>query len=371
MNTVRQFIENWRQRFDGAGIEDARLNVELLVAHVLGVSRGGVKARLDESLDLAHEAAIETLCDRRLSREPVDYILGEREFFGRKFQVQPGVLIPRPETEQIIELAQRQISADIQGWAADIGCGSGALAVTLALEFPRLRVLATDLHPVPLVVTRRNAVALGVADRVFCARMDGLSAISPAPLFDLIVSNPPYVTPQDYPTLQPEVRDHEPKEALVGGVGGVEILERLIGEVAVRLKAGASCYFEHGMEQGSELREAAARAGLAQPHTEKDPAGRDRILVARRLPMDFYALVTLEFDDSVDHISRAMFAERLAEYSWRKLPGGWVIEFEARSRHGRDGMVENQLKLACQYARFERAALNASVTFSENEPPQA
>ncbi|MCB9895442.1 MAG: peptide chain release factor N(5)-glutamine methyltransferase [Planctomycetes bacterium] len=281
MATIRQFIEDWRRRFDDAGIEDARLNVELLVAHVLGVSRGGVKARLDETLEVAREAAIETLCDRRLSREPIDYILGEREFFGRKFQVQPGVLIPRPETEQIIELVQKH-TPDAKGWAADIGCGSGALAVTLALEFPGLRVMATDLHPIPLVVTRRNAMALGVADRVFCVRMDGLSAISPAQLFDLIVSNPPYVTPSDYPGLEPEVLDHEPREALVGGIGGVEVAERLIGQIPARLKPGAFCCIEHGMEQGPELRQAAELAGLVEPVTVRDAFGRERFLFAHR-----------------------------------------------------------------------------------------
>jgi release factor glutamine methyltransferase len=282
MGTVRQFIDDWRQRFSDAGIEDTRLNVELLVARVLGVNRGGVKARLDETLDLATEASIETLCDRRLSREPVDYILGEREFFGRKFHVQPGVLIPRPETEQIIELAKQQLAADTKGWAVDIGCGSGVLAVTLALEFPKLRVLATDLHPLPLLVTRRNAEALGVGDRVWCVRMDGISALRPSPLFELIVSNPPYVTPQDYPGLEPEVLNHEPREALVGGLGGMQIAQRLIGEIPARLKPGASCIMEHGMEQGAELRQAAEHAGLIEPRTVRDAFGRDRFLVAHR-----------------------------------------------------------------------------------------
>lgn len=279
MTSIRHFIEEWRERFIGAGIEDARLNAELLLAHALDVRRDDLLTRLDESLPAETLKRANTLCARRLKREPVDYIIGRREFFGREFHVEPGVLIPRPETEQIVELAQQRLPRDFTGVAVDIGCGSGALAVTLALEFPRLRVLATDLHAVPLGVTRRNANALGA--RLWYAQMDGLAALRPAPLFDLVVSNPPYVLPEDFAGLQPEVRDHEPREALVGGKDGIEICLRLLTEIAPRLKPGGWLYMEHGMTQGEQLREAATRAGLKQARTVKDYAGLDRILEAR------------------------------------------------------------------------------------------
>lgn len=279
MTSIRHFIEEWRERFIGAGIEDARLNAELLLAHALRARRDDLLTRLDESLPADALKHAGMLCERRLKREPVDYIIGRREFFGREFHVEPGVLIPRPETERIVELALERLTRDFTGCAVDIGCGSGALAVTLALEFPRMRVLATDLHAVPLDVTRRNAQALGA--RLWYAQMDGLSAIQPAPLFELVVSNPPYVLPEDYAGLQPEVRDFEPREALVGGKDGIEICVRLLHEIAPRLKPGGLLYMEHGMTQGEQLREAAARAGLKEARTVKDYAGLDRILEAR------------------------------------------------------------------------------------------
>lgn len=279
MTSTRQFIETWRERFNNEAIDDARLNAELLLAHVLSVPRGELAMRLDDDLPRDVESQAEALCSRRLKREPVDYIIGHREFFGREFYVEPGVLIPRPETELIIELVRKQCPG-VSGWAADIGCGSGALAVTLALEFPSLKILATDISPTPLKVTRRNAEKHGVASRVFCVRMDGLSATRPVPTFDLIVSNPPYVSPADYPELQPEVRDHEPEEALLGGREGLAVAEHVLSHVAQRLKPGAYVFLEHGMEQGSALVATAANLSLRNPHTVSDYAGLDRILVA-------------------------------------------------------------------------------------------
>lgn len=275
MTSIRQFIEDWRLRLQQANVDDARLNVELIVAHVLGGTRGDVKARLDESFDASTLERLRALCERRLKREPVDYIIGHREFYGRKFLVEPGVLVPRPETEMIIDLAKELLRAD-GGWAVDIGCGSGALAVTLALELPQLRVIATDLFPTPLKVTGMNADKLGA--HVFRARMDGLSALGGR--FDLIVSNPPYVKPEEFTELEPEVRDHEPEEALVGGAGGLAVAERILADVAARLKPGAHVIMEHGMTQGAELRAAATQAGLIDARTVKDQAGLDRFLVA-------------------------------------------------------------------------------------------
>lgn len=275
MTSIRQFIEDWRVRLQQADVEDARLNVELLVAHVLGGTRGDVKARLDDSFDASTLARVKSLCERRLKREPVDYIIGHREFYGRKFLVEPGVLVPRPETEMIIDLAKELLRAD-GGWAVDIGCGSGALAVTLALELPQLRVIATDLFPTPLKVTGMNADKLGA--HVFRARMDGLYALGGR--FDLIVSNPPYVKPEEFTELEPEVRDHEPEEALVGGAGGVAVAQSILADVAARLKTGAHVIMEHGMTQGEELRVAATQAGLINARTVKDQAGLDRFLVA-------------------------------------------------------------------------------------------
>lgn len=230
----------------------------------------------------SHELAAEQLRafddmqSRRESREPVDYILGEREFYGRMFAVRPGVLVPRPETETMIDLLKKELPAPA-GLAADIGCGSGALAVTLALEFPGLRVLATDISATAVAVTFENANRLGA--RVYLARMDGLSAA--AGPFDLIVSNPPYIDPADAEGLQPEVLEHEPHEALFGGEGGTEVAARLLTQVARLLKPGGLCLFEHGFNQGETLRKLATTAGLKDARTLPDMAGLDRVLWAR------------------------------------------------------------------------------------------
>lgn len=255
--------------------------MELLLAHVLGVDRGALMGMTGRELTQAQATQLEVLCARRARREPLAYLLGHWDFWGRRFTVKPGVLIPRPETEALIALAKKLLPPDTRGWAVDIGCGSGVLAVTLALEFRHLHVLALDLCPAPLQVTAENARAHGVASRVRLARMDGLAALRPEPTFELIVSNPPYVTPEDYPGLQPEVRDFEPQAALVGGPAGLEIPQRLIGQIAKCAKPGAPVLMEHGMEQGAALRQAAAMAGLKDIRTEKDYAGLERILVAR------------------------------------------------------------------------------------------
>lgn len=279
--TIRQSTDHWRAAFAAAGVDSPRLTIELLLAHVLGADRGAWLGMADRELSLAQAAQLDALCTRRVRREPLAYLLGHWDFWGRRFAVRPGVLIPRPETEGVIAQAKQLLPPDTRGWAVDIGCGSGVLAVTLALEFKHLRVLALDLHGTPLQVTAENARAHGVAGRVNLARMDGLAALRPAPLFDLVVSNPPYVTPEDYSGLQPEVRDHEPQVALVGGPAGLEFPKRLIGQIARCAKPGALVLMEHGMEQGAALREAAAGVGMKDIRTDKDYAGLDRILVAR------------------------------------------------------------------------------------------
>ena len=276
---IRDFISHWRTRLADAGVEDPRLTIELLLVHVLGGNRGELIARMDDILDTSTLARLEAMCARRAAREPIDYVIGEREFRARAFKVRPGVLVPRPETELIVDLALKLLPRDTQGWAADVGCGSGVLAVTLALEFPALMVLATDISETPLKVTRENAERLGVSERVCCARMDGLSAAGGG--FALVVSNPPYVNPADAPTLDPEVIDHEPHEALFGGPDGLAVAQRVLAHVAERLMPGGLLLMEHGMEQGASLREAATRAGLKAPRTHPDHAGLDRILEAR------------------------------------------------------------------------------------------
>jgi release factor glutamine methyltransferase len=279
MPTVAQVLSEYSRRFADAGVDSPRLNAELLLARTLDVDRGRLMGMGAHELAADEESRFLAMAKRRLLHEPIDYILGEREFYGRAFRVRAGVLIPRPETETIIDIVRRECSG-LSGWAADIGCGSGALAVTLALELPNLRVLATDISETALQVTRENAQVHGVASRVFCARMDGLSAARGG--FVLIVSNPPYVDPADAASMQPEVRDYEPPEALFGGRGGLEIAERLLRQAAVKLNPGGHCLFEHAFNQGEAMRAIASSAGLSGVRTVNDMSGLERVLVARR-----------------------------------------------------------------------------------------
>lgn len=277
MLSVRDILEKTIARFTRAGVDSPRLNAELLLARALGVTRGELLGAGDRKLAPGHMAKFDALAARREAREPIDYILGEREFYSRTFVVKPGVLVPRADTETIVDTLKRELPA-AAGLAADIGCGSGALAITLALEFPRLRVLATDISQVALLVTRENADRLGA--KVWCARMDGLGATRAC--FDLVVSNPPYIDPSEADGLQPEVREHEPPEALFGGKGGVEIAARLLVDTAEHLKPGGLCLFEHGFNQGKAMRALAGQAGLRGARTVQDMAGLDRVLVAHK-----------------------------------------------------------------------------------------
>lgn len=367
---VRQIVEESTKRLANAGVDSPRLNAELLLAHVLDLSRGALRAMSDRPLTPEELRAFEALTKRRLSREPIDYILGEREFYSRSFIVRPGVLIPRPETETIIDIVKAEMT-DASGLAADIGCGSGALTVTLAAEFPRLRVLATDISAIALGVTRENAARHRVASRVCRARMDGLSAAAVG--FDLIVSNPPYIDPAEADSLQPEVRDYEPPEALFGGPGGLETARRLLKQARERLKPGGLCMFEHAFNQGERMKVLAKEAGFEDVRTERDPSGLDRVLVARagggQMMNDFYAVVVVDFAEAVDRTSRAMFAERMAEHDWEPTaPNAWSATFEARSRHGREQSVRNMVQLAAAFARIEAGQFKATVLFSDDEP---
>jgi release factor glutamine methyltransferase len=278
MATVSELLVRFKRQFQQADVGSPRLTAELLLARVLGVSRGELRALGARELTTAETRLFEALAQRRLSREPIDYILGEREFYGRRFNVRAGVLVPRPETETIIDIVKRELPG-YTGWAADIGTGSGVLAVTLAAELPGIRVLATDVSLRALLIARENARLHGVADRVHFARMDALSAVRAR--LGLIVGNPPYIDVAEVNSLQPEVRDHEPPEALFGGHEGLQTPRRFIEHAAAHIAPGGWCLLEHAFNQGPTMREMAAAAGLRDARTVKDMTGLDRVLIAR------------------------------------------------------------------------------------------
>ena len=236
-------------------------------------------ARDDQAVSPAEAARYAALLARRLGGEPVAYLLGEKEFFGRRFAVDPRVLIPRPETEHVVESALG-LPLPPAPLVLDLGTGSGCLAVTLALELRGARAVASDLSPGALAVAAGNARRHGVAGRVAAVASD-LSAAFDLAAFDLVVSNPPYVDAADAPGLSPEVTAFEPHQALFPPGGGDSILERLLGECA-RLRPGVPLVVEIGSGQLAAASGHAAAAGLDVTAVRRDYAGVPRVLVLQR-----------------------------------------------------------------------------------------
>lgn len=259
-----------RQALERAGIApiEAAVDADLLARTVLGWDRARLLASLADPAPPEFHASYAKVVARRERREPAAYIVGRREFWKRDFEVGPGVLVPRPETELIVEEALTRTTRH-SALIADVGTGSGCLAVTLALEIPRARVVATDTSRAALELARRNADHHGVADRVELVETDLLTNVDAR--FDLIVSNPPYVPASDMAGLPPEVRDYEPAEALAGGADGLDVIKALLLEAESRLRDDGLLIFEFGF--GQEERVAAAVA--SRPAFRLDAMRRD------------------------------------------------------------------------------------------------
>lgn len=282
--TVGESVVWAEKELSSAGVDSPRLCAELLAAQAFGLSRLGLIMRAKDKPSDEQQEAFRALVSRRAKGEPAAYILGEREFFGLPFAVTPAVLIPRPETECIVEEAMRLFPKDAPIRFADFGTGSGALAVTLAHEFPASHGLAVDLSGHALEVARKNARTNAVEDRLefSCADFTALQ-LEPGSL-DLIVSNPPYVTEAEYAQLSHEVRGFEPREALVSPDEGLAHLRGLLPVAARALKPGGWLLCEHGSAQGPVALALAQGSGLDLDSAEtlRDYAGLDRILKLRK-----------------------------------------------------------------------------------------
>ena len=280
-----QSVVSARERFIRAGIppDQAAIDAEVLARHALGWDRSTYLTRREEPLAPEAATPYETLIVRRERREPVAYITGRREFWNLEFIVSPAVLIPRPESEFIIEASLARLGDKSRAWViADVGTGSGCLAITLAHELPAARVTATDISPVALGVARDNAVRLGVSDRVTFVQTSLLGdALGP---FDLIVANPPYVPLSHSTTLSPDVRDYEPSQALYGhGDDGLEEARALLAQAPSRLTPNGVLLMEFGFTQADAVRDALRQVpGLEPIEILRDLQGHERTLVARR-----------------------------------------------------------------------------------------
>jgi release factor glutamine methyltransferase len=249
--TIYDLVRGARDRFVSAGISAnlANLDAEVLARQVLGWDRARFLADRDNRASTVFLLNYEPLVARRERREPVSYILGTREFWGLGFEVGPDVLIPRPETELIVEETLALVGRDSSPIVMDVGTGSGCIAIALAREIPGARVIATDVSRYALEVARRNAVQHGVADRIRFVETSFLDGINGAA--DIIVSNPPYVPLVSEPGLTPEIRDYEPRVAVYAGEDGLEGLRSVIHSAIERLVPGGWLVMEFGCGQDS------------------------------------------------------------------------------------------------------------------------
>jgi release factor glutamine methyltransferase len=266
---------------DGKGVENPRLDAELLIGHVLGLPRMQLYMQFERLLTEAELEKIRPVVKRRGQREPLQYILGEVEFFHVKLKVDRRALIPRPETEQLCELIT-QLQPDPPGTILDLGTGNGALALALAASYREASVTAIDASEEALDLARENAAALGFAGRMRFLQSDWYTALDPAERFDLIVANPPYLSHAEAEATAPEVRAHEPRAALSPGPTGAEALARIVEGAPRFLRENGLLALETGIDQHAMLREWAAAAGFGRVESRRDFSGRERHLLAWR-----------------------------------------------------------------------------------------
>ncbi len=282
MSRIDAILRDARTRLQVGGGDAAE--AEWLLAHALGQSRAWLYAHADVDVDATRAARFDTLVTRRLGGEPVAYLTGLRGFWNFALQVTPDTLIPRPETELLVELALARMSTGTQTGAeavpriADLGTGSGAIALALAHERPDAQVIATDASDAALGVARGNAVALGLHAIDF-RRGDWLSPLA-GERFDLIASNPPYIAADDPHLALGDLR-HEPATALASGKDGLDAIRTIVRDAPAHLVPGGWLLLEHGWEQGASVRRLLAEVGFVDIATHQDLEGRDRVTLAR------------------------------------------------------------------------------------------
>lgn len=273
---MRSLGENWRNAqavLAGAGIDSARLDARLLLEHVAGCRYTDLLMSPEKNLASAAQQVFDALLARRAKGEPLAYLLGEAEFRGRIFQVSPAVLIPRPETEVLIELALEKLQGLSAPKVIDLGTGSGIVAVSLALECPRSSLVAVDLSQEAIAIARNNAGRLGA--KVDFREGDWFSPVA-GERFDVVVSNPPYVADGD-PHLALNGLPFEPQMALTDGADGLACIRRIVADASVHLNPGGWLLFEHGYDQGEASRNLLTAAGFKAAVTFQDLAGIDRV----------------------------------------------------------------------------------------------
>lgn len=285
--TIRALVAWARRSLSQAGVDTADQETLWLVAHALGRQSHHLSSEAELPVSAEAWARAESLVLRRVAREPLQYILGTQEFCGLEFHVSQAVLIPRPETELLVQEVVRRGGLNEAATIVDVGTGSGCVAITLATLLNNTRILALDRSPEALMVARINAERHAVGKRIEWVEGDLLSPLREKGMageVDVIVSNPPYIAEADWAGLQPEVRVFEPRLALIGGQKGTEFHERLLHDAQEFLVPGGVLIMEVGQGQAPAVRHAAEQVGgYATPRVAQDEAGIERVVIVQRL----------------------------------------------------------------------------------------
>ena len=279
--SIAEALKEAAQKLDRAGVADARREASSLLSHITARDRTFLISHAEERLGERELREFADAIARRAAGEPAQYITGVQDFYGRSFRVTPDVLIPRPETELLVEAALGVMQAET--FVCDVGTGSGCIAVTLLCERTDARAFGLDISEAALVVARENARALGVEDRITLRVSDCFAALDRSTeQFDLIVSNPPYVSAKALPGLQREVRDHEPLVALSPGGDGLSVIRRLLTEAPDFLRTNGHLLMEIGFDQGDTIRELINPAVWTLANILPDLQGIPRIVVLQK-----------------------------------------------------------------------------------------
>ncbi|MCX6942012.1 MAG: peptide chain release factor N(5)-glutamine methyltransferase [Verrucomicrobia bacterium] len=284
MLTILDIIKKTTDFLAGKGVESARLNAELLIGHALALKRMALYLQFERVLSEPELEKIRPLVRRRSQREPLQYILGETEFHGLKLKVDRRALIPRPETELLVErvLATCAERANVATNVLDLGTGSGAIALAMAAGMLSASVTAIDFSEDALALARENAIATGLQDRVVFTRSDWFAGLAAEARFDVMVANPPYLSAEETAETAPEVRANEPAKALTAAEGGLADLRAIIAQAPVYLNAGGLLALETGITHHPEVLRLATNAGFSRMESRQDLTGRDRYVLAWR-----------------------------------------------------------------------------------------
>ena len=277
---VNLLLSVYTSRLEKAGVDSPALCARMILGEALGMDRAGLVVHAEMAVGEAARAACEKMLARREKGEPMAYILGRKEFYGRDFSIRPGVLVPRPETELLVELALNKLPLNENLLFADLGCGSGCILVTLLLEARNWRGVGVDISEAALEVSRENISVHKLESRAGLLDADFSKEPFPAESLDFIVSNPPYISSEDYKTLGFEVKNFEPRLALESGPEGLDHPRQVVEAAGKILKPGGWLFMEIGSEQGDAAMGLFSEKIWAGPKLVADLAGLDRVAAA-------------------------------------------------------------------------------------------